>query len=302
MLEELFGERGEVVVGGVDVADVHHFRRFQRDGDDFFAVRVGIEGAGCDVVAPHVGHELEHGGLIGDHDALGSFFGGVQFFCEMEGMVQALFVGETGVGLEVFQEDGFLFCQRMVFAEEDVGLGFEKRHKIQLCVLEDALEYVTVEFREVEDAELASLGAHVFDDVVRAGFAEGKFVLLVFVVMHERGEGVHGEGVVLGGHGEDAADRRAEFVLVFQHVGLLYDLPGVGKKFRAIVGEVHAAVVAVEDGDAHFLFEVGDGLGETRLGDVEFLGGHADGSGLDDLKDVAKLLQCHDDGPLYCGW
>ena len=169
---------------------------------------------------------------------------------------------------------------------------------MELCVLEDALEHIAVEFREVEDAQLAPLGAHVFDDVVGAGFAEGKFVLLFPVVADERGESVHREGVVLGGDGEDAPDGRAGFILVLQKVCLFHDLPGIGEKARPVVGEVDTPVIPVEDGDAHFLFQIGHGFGQAGLGDIEFLRGHADGAGLHDLQNVAELLQCHDDPSL----
>lgn len=283
VLEELFGEGGEVMIGGVDVADVHHFGRFQRDWHDFFTVRVSIQSAGCDVVAEDVAHELEHGGFIGDHDALLGFFGGVQFFCEMEGVVQALFIGETREGLEFFQRDGLSVGQWMVFAQEDVGLGLEEGNEIELCILENTLEHVPIEFREVEDAELTSLGAHIFDDVVGTGFAEREFVLFFFVVMDERSECIHRKGIVLGGYGKYTADWRTEFVLVFQHIGLFYDLAGVGEKFRAIVGEVDPAVIPVKYGDPHFFFQISNGFGKARLCDVELLGGHADGSRLDDL-------------------
>lgn len=75
------------MVRRVDVPDVHHFGRFQRYGDDFFAVRIGIQGAGGDVVSPDIPHQLEHGGFIGNDDVLLRFFGRVEFFREVEGVI-----------------------------------------------------------------------------------------------------------------------------------------------------------------------------------------------------------------------
>ena len=198
MLEKFLGQRRQGMVRGMDVADIHHFRRFQQHRHDLLAVRVGVQRAGSDVVALHVRHELEHGGLVGHDDILLGLFRGVQLFREVEGVVQALFIGQAGEVLQILQRHRLAVRQRVIPGEKHMGLRLEEGDEIQLRILENALEHVPVEFREVEDAQLAPLGAHVLDDVVRAGFAEGEFILVVLIVPHERREGVHREGVVLG--------------------------------------------------------------------------------------------------------
>lgn len=195
---------------------------------------------------------------------------------------------------------GFL-RERMVAAHEDMWARFEEGDEIEFRILENTGEDVPVEFREVEDAELASLGADIFDDVVGARFAESEFELLFDVIVNEGNEGIDDEGVVLAGNGVNAANRRPEFILMLQKIRLLDDLPRIGEKFRTVVGEVDASIVAVENGDAHFLFQIGDGFRQARLRDEKFLRGHADGTRLHDLHDIAKLLKSHESSPCADG-
>ena len=103
---------------------------------------------------------------------------------------------------------------------------------------------------------------------------------------------------MLGGDGEPAGARLVAGKPVFQHVGLLDDLPRVRKEPRSVFGGHDALAGTLEDGDAHLGLKLGDGLRERWLRDEETLRCGGNRSGRCDLNYVAKLLECHGCAPL----
>ena len=98
---------------------------------------------------------------------------------------------------------------------------------------------------------------------------------------------------MLGGDGEPAGARLVAGKPVFQHVGLLDDLPRVGEQLRALVRKRHAAVRAREDGDVELVLELLHGDGEVGLRCVDVVCGGADGARLCDRDEISQLLKRH---------
>ena len=78
-----------------------------------------------------------------------------------------------------------------------------------------------------------------------------------------------------------------------QQVNLVQDLPGVLHEFLPVVSQDHALAGAGQDGDAHVLFQLLDGIGEGRLGNKELLGGLGHAAAFDDFFQITQLLNSH---------
>lgn len=146
--------------------------------------------------------------------------------------------------------------------------GGEERDKFQLRVPDDAQQHFPVEVAQEEDAQLTALGADIFDDVIGAAFPEGELILILPVFPDQIDEGAGDHCIVLGRQGKTGA-RGAEFILLFQQVGLFHHLPGIGQEFDPVRGEHDAPAAPVKDGDAHLLFQIGNRFGKAGLGDEE---------------------------------
>ena len=105
------------------------------------------------------------------------------------------------------------------------------------------------------------------------GLAERKIVARAAEFPDDIDECVYGKRVMLTAYGEDGVASLASLVAVFHECRLLQDLPCVREEFVTLVGDRDAFIGAVEDGDAHFFFELVDGRGEARLPVVLFPGG-----------------------------
>ena len=108
-----------------------------------------------------------------------------------------------------------------------------------------------------------------------------------------RGEPVRGDG----GNGADddgagfGLQAFGEFVLCGRN--FVKNGTGSGEKGFAEIGEADGAAEAIEEAAAEFGFELLDLLGEGRLGDVTFLGGAGEGTGVGDGGEVAELVEFH---------
>ena len=104
----------------------------------------------------------------------------------------------------------------------------------------------------------------VADDLVGPGLAEGELVLIEAEPLHQVGEGLDGEDVMLGGDRAELADGipAAEAVLVEGH--LIHDLPRVDQELLSLPcnGELAAAV---EDPDAVLVLDILKGRREAGL-------------------------------------
>ena len=125
------------------------------------------------------------------------------------------------------------------------------------------------------------------------GLAERKIVARAAEFSDDIDECVHGKRVVLAAYGEDGVASLAALVAVFHEGCLLQDLPCVREEFVAFVGNRDAFIGAVEDGDAHFFFELVDGCSKARLRDEYALGCFGNVARVGDGDGVFKLLQSH---------
>ena len=119
-----------------------------------------------------------------------------------------------------------------------------------------------VERRQIEHAQIAAEIAHILDDLGSAGLAQGEVVGVLLVFLGQLQEGLHDEGVVLGGDGEAlglVAPISATGIALGHEVGLLHHLPRVAEQLHAVARERDAAVGALEDGDAGLALDVAHG-------------------------------------------
>ena len=104
----------------------------------------------------------------------------------------------------------------------------------------------------------------------------------------------------LGGNGEGVMDGGTVLITVFQQVGLLHNLTGIGKEFDAFFRKDNSSVGPSEYGDAHFLFQLRDGFGQTGLGDEQSFGCRGNRTSAHNFNNIAQLGKCHNI-PLYGG-
>ena len=139
-----------------------------------------------------------------------------------------------------------------------------------------------------ENANVAAALGHIVDHVDGPGLPDGVLKPRCVKLPHGFHEGLGHEGVVLGGNAENAL--LGPKILLLHELVLLVDLPGVVQEPPPVIGQGHAPVGAVEDGNAHLLLQLLNGPGEGRLGHIKLLCRPVHRPGLGNGEAVADLL------------
>ena len=163
-------------------------------------------------------------------------------------------------------------------------------------------DHLLVEVGEEDDPQVGTVVVDVVDDRIHPGLLEGEVEAGVGGLPDEADEGVLGEGVALGGDGEMQGDRPVLGLVDVLDVLLLFQQGvGVAEELAALLGELHAAVVAVEKADAQLGLQILDGAADAGLAEEEVLGGLVDRAAAGDLDEVQELLKGHTRPPSAFG-
>ena len=171
--------------------------------------------------------------------------------------------------------------------------GAEERMEFKVFLAQEFADHVLIEVGQVDDADLGLHVRHLVDDVTCTGLTDRELVFVGLDGVDHLHESLDGEHVVLGGDLAQLLARFGVLVALFEQVGLVEHLAGVGQEFRAVHGQGDALRGAGEDLDAQLVLQFLDRRAQGRLGDVQGMGGLVHRAALDDLDDVFQLQQCH---------
>ena len=73
--------------------------------------------------------------------------------------------------------------------------------ELEMLLAQQLADHVLVEVGQVDDADLRKHVRHLVDDVLRAGLADGELVFVGLGGLDHLHERLHGEHVMLRGHG-----------------------------------------------------------------------------------------------------
>ena len=146
---------------------------------------------------------------------------------------------------------------------------------------------------QVEDADLAAEMGNILDDLVGLGLPDAEIVFLAAVLFQQLYKSFHGKGIVLGRNAELMPGRGGAQIFFLDEPHLRQHLPCIPQKDIPLRGQHDAPVGAVKDSQTEFLFQFMDGIGQAGLGNIEFLCGLTDGSGIGHSRYIAKLLEGH---------
>ena len=144
----------------------------------------------------------------------------------------------------------------MGYADEYMGAGFKQRMEYKAAFLEQLFQHLPVKIIDVEDAQLTPVILYIVDNLIGAGFPQGEFIFVRVLAGYQVGERIDGKGIVLGGYGADTLHRFFVCVVLLQQLGLLQHLSGIGQELHSLGGQGDPLGAAVEDGYAHFLFQL----------------------------------------------
>lgn len=88
--------------------------------------------------------------------------------------MRPLFVGQTGIGVKIFQCDRVFGSQWMAAAQEDVGPGNEQTMEFQIIFPQRLFQDSFVEIIQVENPDFTAQAGHVLYDFIRRRFADAK--------------------------------------------------------------------------------------------------------------------------------
>ena len=172
-------------------------------------------------------------------------------------------------------------------------LGVEQRLEGELVGGEHFLDDLAVTTRQVENPQLAADVRDILDDLVRLLLAQGEVVARGVKLAYHIDERVHRKRVVLARHAEMWHATLVGLVLAFEQLGLLDDLAGIAQKRRALLGDRHALVCALEDMHAHLAFQLADSRRDGGLRHKKPACRLGDATALGDLRCIYKLLEFH---------
>ena len=133
----------------------------------------------------------------------------------------------------------------------------------------------------------------VLDNLVRLLLAQGEVVARGVKLAYHVDERVYRKRVVLARHAEVRHATLVGLVLAFEQLGLLDDLAGIAQKSRALLGDRHAFVGALEDMHPHLALQLADGRRDGGLSHKEPACRLGDATALGDLRCIYKLLEFH---------
>ena len=113
----------------------------QRNGYNGIPPQVAGAGTGGDGEGVGAHHQIDDGALVGDPDAAAMLHGGQDLFREIGSALLSLIVGQAGVVLQLLQGDGGPPGQRMLLADEDMGLRREQLLKHQPGLPQHTLQH-----------------------------------------------------------------------------------------------------------------------------------------------------------------
>ena len=155
---------------------------------------------------------------------------------------------------------------------------------------EQLFQHLPVKIVDIKDAQLTPVILHIVDNLIGAGLSQGEFIFVRALPGYQVGERIDGKGIVLGGYGADTLHRFFVCVMLFQQLGLLQHLPGIGQEFHSLGGQGNTLGAPVEDGYAHFLFQLLDRVGKAGLGYEKLLGRVGNRAAVYDGYNIAQLL------------
>jgi len=225
--------------------------------------------------------------ITSDKD-LGIFPLGENLLGKIGGTLISLLEAQAGVSAQLLHGDGCVLCQRMPLPQVDIGAALYQRVKFQPVFGKELVQHRPVVLGAEENANVAAALGHIVDHVYGPGLPDGVLEPAGVELPHGVHKGFGHEGIVLGGYAEDPLFGLQ--ILLLHEFILLVDLPGVVQEPAAVIGQRHAPVGPVEDGDADLLLQLLNGSGQCRLGHIKLLRRPVHGPGLGDGQAVADLL------------
>ena len=107
----------------------------------------------------------------------------------------------NGERLQIVHGDLLLAGQRIVARDDTCNGAREQRMELEMLLAQQLANHVLVEVGQVDDADLRKHVRHLVDDVLRAGLADGELVFVGLGGVDHLHERLHGEHVMLRGHG-----------------------------------------------------------------------------------------------------
>ena len=268
---------------------------FVGDGQILGAVELLADDAAAKGETVEAHHQVQHGGPVCGPDHLGIFPLGENFLGKVGGGLVALLKAQAGVILELLHRDGGVLCQRVAPPEVDIGAALDERMEFQPVFRQHLVQHHSVVPGPEENTDGTAALGHIVDHVHSPGLPDGILEPAGIKLPGGIHEGLGYEGVVLGGDTENTL--LGPQILLLHELILLVDLPGVMEEPPPLVGQCHAPVCPVEDGNGQLRFQLLNGPGQGGLRHIELFCRPVHGAGFGNGQAVADLLESHFD---YC--
>ena len=165
--------------------------------------------------------------------------------------------------------------------------------ELEMLLAQQLADHVLVEVGQVDDADLRKHVRHLVDDVLRAGLADGELVFVGLGGVDHLHERLHGEHVMLRGHGAQLFAGFRVLVPFLQQRRLIEDLTRVGEEFRAVHGQRDALGGTGEDLDTELVLKLLHRGAQRGLGYVQLVRGLVHGAAFHYFDDVFQLKEGH---------
>ena len=266
---------------------------FVGDGQILGAVELLADDAAAKGETIEAHHQVQHGGPVCGPDHLGIFPLGENFLGKVGGGLVSLLKAQAGIILKLLHRDRGVLCQGVASPEVDIGAALDERMEFQPVFRQHLVQHHSVVPGPEENADGTAALGHIVDHVHSPGFPDG--ILKPAGVKLPGGihEGLRHEGVVLGGDTENALF--GPQILLLHELVLLVDLPGVMEEPPPLVGQSHASVRPVEDGNGQLRFQLLNGPGQGGLSHIELFRRPVHRAGFGNGQAVADLLKGHFD-------
>ena len=116
-----------------------------------------------------------------------------------------------------------------------------------MVLFQEFLHDSFIKAAEIDDSDLASEVRHVLYDLIGPGLPQRKLILVGINTGYQVDESIDRKGVVLGGYRAQLLGGLLIQIPLFQQLGLLQDLPGIGQEFRTVGRQRDSPGCPVED-------------------------------------------------------
>ena len=148
-------------------------------------------------------------------------------------------------------------------------LRFKQFRKLQIVGFQNLSQNSFVELVEIENSDFTFQTGNIINDLIGLGFPQTEIIIVTAIHLNQVYKCIYRKGIMLCRNAEFLFSTGLVGILFRDQSSLLQNLSGIAQKHFPLFGNKNAFIGAVENGDAHFLFQFLECFCQAGLGNIQ---------------------------------